>query len=165
VPDGVLFGSSKAHVALRQYLIDENQLEAVISLPSGVFKPYAGVSTAILIFTKGGQTDNVLFFDVQADGFTLDDKRQPIDANDLPDVLIQFQQWRTSQNELSDRTAKVFTVPVTDIRANKYDLSLNRYKENVLQEFEFALPSEIIRRLKTLEMEIQTDIDELEKML
>ena len=92
VPDGVLFGSSKAHVALRKLLVDENQLEAVISLPSGVFKPYAGVSTAIIIFTKGGKTENMFYYDVQADGFSLDDKREPtLDKNDLPDLLVQWQ--------------------------------------------------------------------------
>ena len=123
VPDGVLFGSSKAHMALRQHLIDENQLEAVISLPSGVFKPYAGVSTAILIFTKGGQTSDVLFFDVQADGFSLDDKRQDIEDDDLPYVLAQYQNRRTASADFYDRTAKAFAVPVADIRSNKYDLS------------------------------------------
>jgi len=165
VPDGVLFGSSKAHVALRQHLIDENQLEAVISLPSGVFKPYAGVSTAILVFTKGGRTDDVLFYDVQADGFSLDDKRQPIDGNDLPDVLVQFQQWRAASADLSDRTAKAFAVPVADIRANKYDLSLNRYKETVQEAVTFDPPAEILRRMKTLEAEIQADMTELEALL
>ena len=93
VPDGVLFGSSKAHQALRKLLVDDNQLEAVISLPSGVFKPYAGVSTAILVFTKGGRTDQVFFYDVEDDGFSLDDKRQPIEANDLPDALSQWRSW------------------------------------------------------------------------
>jgi type I restriction enzyme M protein len=165
VPDGVLFGSSKAHVALRQHLIDENQLEAVISLPSGVFKPYAGVSTAILIFTKGGQTDDVLFYDVQADGFSLDDKRQEISHNDLPDVLVQFQKHHTASADFSDRTAKAFTVPVADIRGNKYDLSLNRYKETIHKDVTFDQPAEILGRMKTLEAEIHADIAELEEML
>lgn len=165
VPDGVLFGSSKAHVALRQHLIDENQLEAVISLPSGVFKPYAGVSTAILVFTKGGRTDDVLFYDVQADGFSLDDKRQQIADNNLPDVLAQFQQYRTASADFRDRTAKAFTVPVADIRANKYDLSLNRYKESVQKAVKFDPPSEILGQMKTLEAQIQADMAELEGML
>lgn len=165
VPDGVLFGSSKAHVALRQHLIDENQLEAVISLPSGVFKPYAGVSTAILVFTKGGRTDDVLFFDVQADGYSLDDKRQPIDANDLPDVLAQYQKRRTAGTDFSDRTAKAFAVPVADIRGNKYDLSINRYKEVVHEAVKFDPPAEILERMKALEAEIQADMAELEGML
>ena len=164
-PDGVLFGSSKAHVALRQQLIDENQLEAVISLPSGVFKPYAGVSTAILVFTKVGSTDDVLFYHVQADGFSLDDKRQPVEANDLPDVLAQYQQRRTAYTDFSDRTAKAFAVPVADIRANKYDLSINRYKEALHEEVKFDPPTEILGRMKALEGEIQMDMAELEGML
>lgn len=165
VPDGVLFGSSKAHVALRQHLIDENQLEAVISLPSGVFKPYAGVSTAILVFTKGGQTGDVMFYDVQTDGFSLDDKRQEIAENDLPDVLEKFQLRRLASADLLDRTAKVFTVPVSDIRLNKYDLALNRYKETVHEAVKFDSPEEILRRMKSLEAGIQTDMAELEEML
>jgi type I restriction enzyme M protein len=165
VPDGVLFGASKAHVALRQHLIDENQLEAVISLPSGVFKPYAGVSTAILIFAKGGCTDEVMFFDVQADGLSLDDKRQEIEDNDLPDVLSKFQQWRAGNSEFGDRTSKGFTVPVADIRANKYDLSLNRYKESVQEDVKFDSPTKILERMKTLETVIQSDMDELETLL
>jgi type I restriction enzyme M protein len=165
VPDGVLFGSSKAHLALRQHLIDDNQLEAVISLPSGVFKPYAGVSTAILVFTKGGRTDDVLFFGVQADGYTLDDKRQAIADNDLPEVLETFRQSRAGKQTFGDRTAKAFAVPVADIRANKYDLSLNRYKETVQEELTFDPPAEILGRMKALEAEIQADMVELEGML
>ena len=165
VPDGVLFGSSKAHVALRQHLIDENQLEAVISLPSGVFKPYAGVSTAILIFTKGGQTGDVMFYDVQADGLSLDDKRQAIDDNDLPDVLVQYQQRHAASADFLDRTAKAFTVPVSDIRANKYDLSLSRYKDTVPEEVKFDSPAEILERMRALEVEIQADMAELEGLL
>ena len=165
VPDGVLFGSSKAHVALRQHLIDENQLEAVISLPSGVFKPYAGVSTAILVFTKGGRTDDVLFYDVQADGFSLDDKRQPIDGSDLPDVLARYRQRRTAGADFLDRTVKAFAVPVADIRGNKYDLSINRYKEAVQEAVKFDPPAEILGRMKAMEAEIQADMAELEGML
>ena len=149
----------------RQHLIDENQLEAVISLPSGVFKPYAGVSTAILIFTKGGRTDDVMFYDVQADGFSLDDKRQPIDDNDLPDVLVQFQQRRTASADFSNRAAKAFAVPVADIRGNKYELSINRYKKVVQEEAKFDPPAEILERMKNLEAEIQVDMSELEEML
>jgi type I restriction enzyme M protein len=122
VPAGVLFGSSKAHQALRQLLIDQNQLEAVISLPAGVFKPYAGVSTAVLVFTKGGRTDQVFFYDVENDGYSLDDKRQPIEANDLPDAL---ECWRSRDPAKdTDRTAKTFFVPSNEICANKYDLSI-----------------------------------------
>ena len=165
VPDGVLFGSSKAHVALRQHLIDENQLEAVISLPSGVFKPYAGVSTAILIFTKGGQTDDVMFYDVQAVGRSLDDKQQEISEDNLPDVLEKFKQRRLASANFSDRTAKAFTVPVPDIRANKYDLSVNRYRETLQSEVRFDSPSAILARMKALEAEILTDMSELETLL
>lgn len=131
VPDGVLFGSSKAHVQLRQYLIENNQLEAVISLPSGVFKPYAGVSTAIIIFAKGGKTENVFFYDVQSDGFTLDDKRTKIGdgKGDMPDVQAKYLQWCEGQADFSDRTAKAFEVSVDDIRMQGFDLSINRYKE------------------------------------
>ncbi|MCM2308473.1 MAG: type I restriction-modification system subunit M [Sulfuritalea sp.] len=164
VPDGVLFGSSKAHVALRQHLIDENQLEAVISLPSGVFKPYAGVSTAILIFTKGGQTGDVLFYDVQADGYSLDDKRQEIAESDLPDVLEKFQQRRLASADFSDRTAKAFSISVGDIRNQKYDLSLNRYKESVQGEIVFDSPQEILDRMQVLESEIQAEILTLKGM-
>lgn len=165
VPDGVLFGSSKAHVALRQHLIDENQLEAVISLPSGVFKPYAGVSTAILVFTKGERTSDVLFYEVKADGLSLDDKRQAVTENDLPDVLAKFQAWRAGKGEFSDRTAKAFAVPVSDIRANKYDLSLSRYKESVQEVVQFDPPATILARMKGLESEIQADVAELETLI
>lgn len=165
VPDGVLFGLSKAHVALRQHLIDENQLDAVISLPSGVFKPYAGVSTAVLIFTKGGQTGEVLFYDVQADGFSLDDKRQPIDENDLSDVLSKFQKRQMEKNEFSDRTAKNFIVSVADIRANKYDLSFKCYKKVIREATKYDSPQEIMKRMKRLEGEIQSELADLEKML
>lgn len=126
VPDGVLFGSSKAHVQLRKHLVDDNQIEAVISLPSGVFKPYAGVSTAIIVFSKGGATDEVFFYDVTADGYSLDDKRQPIAENDLPDVLEKWRAWCDRNGELADRTQKAFSVTADDIRAQGYDLSINR---------------------------------------
>lgn len=165
VPSGVLFGSSKSHVALRQHLIDENQLEAVISLPSGVFKPYAGVSTAILVFTKSGRTDDVLFYDVEADGFSLDDKRQEVADNDLPDVLAKYQEWCSSKIDFGDRTAKAFGVPVADIRTNKYDLSINRYGVTVQEDVKFDSPQLILKRMKALEAEIQTDMAGLEKML
>jgi len=163
VPDGVLFGSSKAHVALRQMLVDQNQLEAIISLPSGVFKPYAGVSTAILVFTKGGETRDVFFYDVQADGLSLDDKRAPIDANDLPNCLESFKKRDPKQD--TDRKAKAFFVPAAEIRDNKFDLSLNRYKEEVYEEVEYEAPKVILDNLRGLEAEIQRDLDELEGML
>jgi type I restriction enzyme M protein len=164
VPDGVLFGSSKAHVALRKLLVDDNQLEAVISLPSGVFKPYAGVSTAIIVFTKGGKTENMFYYDVQADGFSLDDKREPtLDKNDLPDLLAKWQ--KRDPDKDTDRTGKAFFVSAEEIRDHKYDLSINRYKEILYEEEEFDPPKEILNRMKELEREILSDMDELGGML
>ncbi|MCP3164545.1 type I restriction-modification system subunit M [Myxococcus qinghaiensis] len=163
VPDGVLFGSSKAHTALRTILVKDNQLEAVISLPSGVFKPYAGVSTAILVFTKGGKTDHVFFYDVGADGFSLDDKRDVVNDNDLPDAL---EHWRKrSANRDADRTATHFMVPVADIEAKDFDLSINRYKEAKHEVVTYDPPNRIIGRLRKLEAEIAKDLSELEAML
>lgn len=163
VPDGVLFGSSKAHTALRRLLVKENQLEAVFSLPSGVFKPYAGVSTAILVFTRGGKTDHVFFYDVDADGFSLDDKRDVVSQNDLPDAL---ERWRKrSAKKDTDRTAKHFMVPVADIEAKDFDLSINRYKEAKHEVVEYEPPKEIIAKLRRLEAEIAKDLSELEAML
>jgi type I restriction enzyme M protein len=164
VPDGVLFGSSKAHLSLRKMLVDDNQLDAVISLPSGVFKPYAGVSTAIIVFTKGGKTEDVFYYDVQADGFSLDDKREPTpDKNDLPDLLKRWKQ-RDPEKDI-DRTDKAFFVSAQEIRDNKYDLSINRYKEIVYEEEEFDPPKEILARMKALEKEILADMEELGGML
>ena len=163
VPDGVLFGSSKAHIALRQLLVEENQLDGVISLPSGVFKPYAGVSTAILLFTKGGKTDDVFFFDVQADGYSLDDKRTPIDTDDLPEMLERWQ--RRDPKKDTDRTGKAFFVNADEIRQQKYDLSLNRYKEQVYKAEEYDPPLVILERMEKLEEEVMTDMQELRGML
>jgi type I restriction enzyme M protein len=163
VPDGVLFGSSKAHVALRQMLVDDNQLEAVISLPSGVFKPYAGVSTAILIFTKGGQTDHVFFYDVEADGFSLDDKRDVIGENDLPDTLVRWRKREAKKD--TDRTGKYFMVPVAEIREKEFDLSINQYKEVVHEEVMYESPKVIIDKLRELEAKIAADLNELAEML
>ncbi len=166
VPDGVLFGSTKAHKELRRILVEDQKLDAVIKLPSGVFKPYAGVSTAILCFTKtqSGGTDHVWFYDVQADGFSLDDKRNPIEANDLPDVLARWEK-RDSDERDCPRTAQSFCVPKADIVAQAYDLSLNRYKEIEYEEVEHRPPLEIIAELKELETEIANGLDELEEML
>ena len=163
VPDGVLFGSSTAHVGLRKMLIEENQLDAVIKLPSGVFRPYAGVSTAILVFTKGGRTDEVFYFDVQADGFSLDDKREKIDDNDLPDLV---KRWITKNPKKdTERTEQSFFVPAEEIRENKYDLSLNRYKEFVYEEEEYDPPRIIIEKMRGLEQEIMLELNDLEEML
>jgi len=164
VPDGVLFGSSKAHVALRKILVDDNQLEAVLSLPSGVFKPYAGVSTAIIVFTKGGRTDNVFYYYVQADGLSLDDKREPQpDKNDLPNMLERWRK-RNPQKD-TDRKKKHFFVSADQIRKNKYDLSINRYKELVYEEEAYDPPEEILARMMDLEKEIIADMKELGGML
>lgn len=178
VPDGVLFGSSKAHQQLRQELTENNQLEGIVSLPSGVFKPYAGVSTAILIFTKGGSTERVWFYDLQADGYSLDDKRTPLKGeggNDLPDAIAQWHKYRQMVESnlkassidtiFGDKTQKAFVVPAQDIAANKYDLSINRYKEVVYEEEVYEDPKVILQRLKALEREIMADLDELEGML
>jgi type I restriction enzyme M protein len=169
VPDGVLFGSSKAHLDLRKTLVESNQLEGVISLPSGVFKPYAGVSTGILIFTKGGTTKDVFFYDVKADGFSLDDKRTKFvnqekhENNNLPDVLTR---WHNRENEEDNpRTAQAFVVSKDDIVANNYDLSINRYKETVYEAVEYVHPKEILAQLNALEIEIQNDLQELKAML
>ena len=135
----------------------------MISLPSGVFKPYAGVSTGILVFTKGGRTDNVFFYDVEADGLSLDDKREPVVENDLPDCLSR---WRARNPEkATDRTAKAFFVPAAEIRARNYDLSLNRYKETIHEEEEYDPPRVILDRMKALNDEIASDLTELEEML
>ena len=163
VPDGVLFGSSKAHVALRQLLVDENQLEAVISLPSGVFKPYAGVSTAIIVFNKGGKTDNVFFYDLKDDGFSLDDKRSPTKDNDLPDALARWQARDAKKDK--DRKKQHFVVPVKEIIEKGYDLSINRYKEAVHNVVAHEDPKAIIGKLKSLEADIAKDLRALEAML
>jgi type I restriction enzyme M protein len=163
VPDGVLFGSSTAHVALRKILVEDNQLEGVIKLPAGVFKPYAGVSTAVLIFTKGGHTTDVFFYDVQADGLSLDDKRLPVPENDLPDVRERWKGRNPKKDK--DRTDKAFFVPKKEIVGNKFDLSLNRYREILHEETDYEEPQVIIARLMSLEDEIAKDLRELEAML
>jgi len=163
VPDGVLFGSSGAHRQLRERLIDHNQLEAVIKLPSGVFKPYAGVSTGILVFTKGGRTDNVFFYDVQADGLSLDDKREPVDQNDLPDCLARWRSRDPAKD--TERTSKAFFVSADEIRDASYDLSLSQYKKRIYEEEHYDPPLVVLGRMKALNDEISDDIAELEEML
>lgn len=170
VPDGVLFGSSNAHKAIREKIIDEHKLEAVISMPSGVFKPYAGVSTAILIFTKtnSGGTDKVWFYDMQADGFSLNDHRTPLEQgkhenNNIPDILNRF-------NSLSDeatriRTDQSFFVPLSEIKNNEYDLSINQYKETNHMTIVHNNPSDILDDLSGLETEIQSGLEELKKII
>jgi type I restriction enzyme M protein len=146
VPDGVLFGSSKAHTDLRKMIIGTCELQGVVSMPSGVFKPYAGVSTAVLIFVKGGRTENVWFYDMQADGYSLDDKRDKTESNDIPDVIDRW----TNRNPKTDkdRKAKAFFVPVQEIIDNKYDLSINRYKEVAYEEVKYESPKKILKKLK-----------------
>lgn len=165
VPDGVLFGSSTAHKAIRKQIVEENRLEAVISMPSGVFKPYAGVSTAILIFTKTGHggTDNVWFYDMQADGLSLDDKRSPVNENDIPDIIERF---RNRDKELERaRTEKSFFVKKDEIKDNDYDLSINKYKEVEYVPVEYPSTLEIMTDIRELEMKIGQEMDELEKLL
>ena len=163
VPDGVLFGSTKAHRALREMLVEECELRGIVSLPAGVFKPYAGVSTAVLFFVKGGRTEHVWFYDMEADGYSLDDKREKVAENDIPDVIAR---WRKRAPEAdADRTAKAFFVPAEDIRKNGYDLAINRYKEFVYEKIEYDPPEVILKRLRELEAEISKGLDELEGML
>lgn len=165
VPDGVLFGSTAAHKKLRKGLVEDHQLQAVVKLPSGVFKPYAGVSTAILFFTKTGVggTDDVWFYDVAADGFSLDDKRNEIEQNDLPDVLARWEDLAAESDRA--RTEQSFLVPKADIAANDYDLSINRYKEIVYEEVEHADPADIIADLEKVDEEIRAGLEELKGML
>lgn len=167
VPDGVLFGSSKAHIQLRQYLIENNQLEAVISLPSGVFKPYAGVSTAIILFAKGGKTENVFFYDVQSDGFTMDDKRTQIGdgKGDLPGALAKYREWCEGTGDFSDRTAQAFEVSAEEISAQGFDLSINRYKELLVKPTDHVRPGDILDSLRSLEFQIMNDISELTELM
>lgn len=166
VPDGVLFGSSKAHKDLRKKLVEEQKLDAVVKLPSGVFRPYAGVSTAILLFTKtdSGGTDDVWFYDVRADGFSLDDKRNPVEANDLSDVRARWAERRGSEKDRA-RTDQSFCVPKSEIAEQGYDLSLNRYKEIEYDEVEHRSPADIIADIKQLNAEIDAGLAELEAML
>lgn len=166
VPDGVLFGSSKAHKSLRKILVEDQKLDAIISMPSGVFKPYAGVSTAIVLFTKtnSGGTDHVWFYDMQSDGFSLDDKRTPQpDKSDIPDILNRWQ----NRAEEADRacTDRSFLVPKAEIAENDYDLSINRYKEVAYEAVEYDPPRVILERLAKLEDEIRKGREELEGML
>lgn len=165
VPDGVLFGSSKAHKAIRKEIVENNQLQAVISMPSGVFKPYAGVSTAVLIFTKtgAGGTENVWFYDMQADGYSLDDKRNEVTENDIPDIINRFH--NLEQEASRKRTEKSFLVPKQEIIDNDYDLSINKYKEIEYIPEEYPPTSELLAELKAMEEEINQGLAELEEIL
>ena len=165
VPDGVLFGSSTAHKAIRKELVDGNRLEAVISMPSGVFKPYAGVSTAVLIFTKTGHggTDKVWFYDMTADGFSLDDKRSPVQSNDIPDIIARFRNLEAEKDR--PRMEKSFFVPKAEIVENGYDLSINKYKKTEYKPVEYPSTHEIMAELRELEKQIAQGLAELEGML
>ena len=165
VPDGVLFGTSKAHIAIRQEIVDNQQLKAVISMPSGVFKPYAGVSTAVLVFTKtnSGGTDKVWFYDMKADGFSLDDKRSPISENDIPDVVSRYHNLKAEESR--SRKEQSFFVPVDEIRQNNYDLSINKYKEIEREKVEYEPVADILARLEKTEGEYLKGYSELYKML
>ena len=165
VPDGVLFGNSSGHKAIRKELIDNQRLQAVISMPSGVFQPYSGVSTAVLVFTKtdAGGTDKVWFYDMKADGYSLDQKRDEVKENDIPDVIARFMNLEAE----ADRTRKEqsFLVPVEEIRDNDYDLSINKYKEVERVKVEYEKPEVILDRIKALESEIGSALSDLEKMM
>ena len=165
VPDGVLFGSSKAHKSLRKELVENHQLQAVISMPSGVFKPYAGVSTAVLVFTKtgAGGTEKVWFYDMKADGFSLDDKRSEIAENDIPDIIERFH--NLDQETGRQRTEQSFLVPKEEIADNDYDLSINKYKQVEYVPVEYPSTAELLVDLHKLEMEISAGLAELEGML
>lgn len=165
VPDGVLFGSSNAHVALRKELVDRQYLKAVISMPSGVFKPYAGVSTAILVFhrTDSGGTDKVWFYDMRSDGYSLDDKRTPLTTSDIPDILARFHHLDAETTRT--RKEQSFFVPVEEIRENNYDLSINKYKEIEREIIHYDSPEVIFARIKALEAEVQQRLEHLEGML
>lgn len=165
VPDGVLFGSSKAHKSIRKELVENHQLTAVISMPSGVFKPYAGVSTAVLVFTKtgAGGTDKVWFYDMKADGFSLDDKRTEIAENDIPDMLERFHNMEKEADR--QRTEQSFFVPKEEIVQNDYDLSINKYKKVEYVPVEYPPTQEILSELQELEKQITVGLTELEGML
>lgn len=165
VPDGVLSGTTKAHKALRKELVENHQLRAVISMPSGVFRPYAGVSTAVLVFTKtgAGGTDNVWFYDMKADGLSLDDKRTEVEENDIPDILARFHHLENEKDRA--RTEQSFFVPKDEIAGKDYDLSINRYKKTVYEKIEHEPPLAILTRLDELDMQIVEKMEKLRGML
>ena len=165
VPDGVLFGASKAHKQIRKEILENNKLDAVISMPSGVFKPYAGVSTAILVFTKTGSggTDKVWFYDMKADGLSLDDKRQEVAENDIPDIIERYN--NLDKEAERKRTEQSFMVDLDEIVNNDYDLSINKYKEIVYEAVEYPPTEEIISEIEEIENTIQTEMAELKKLL
>lgn len=160
VPDGVLFGNSNAHKAVRKLLLERARLDAIISMPSDIFKPYAGVSTAVLFFTKGEPTEKVWFYDMEADGFSLDDKRTPIDKNDIPEILEKFNKRKEEPNK--DRKKKHFFVPIEEIRANDYDLSISKYREIEYEEVKYEKPEVLKKKILELEEDIVKDLKSLD---
>jgi type I restriction enzyme M protein len=172
VPQGVLFGSGKAFKTLRKMLIEKAELKAVISMPSGVFKPYAGVATAILVFTKGGETNHVWFYGMEADGYSLDDKRTKINQSDLQDIVERYNTRITpvsvTPSEVEGegaRTAKDFFVPKDEIESNEYDLSISKYKEEVYEKIDYDKPNVIISKIESLEIQISEGISALKALL
>ncbi|MDX9872272.1 MAG: class I SAM-dependent DNA methyltransferase [Clostridia bacterium] len=165
VPDGVLFGSSTAHRDIRREIVENHRLEAIISMPSGVFKPYAGVSTAVIVFTKtgAGGTDKVWFYDMQSDGYSLDDKRTALGSSDIPDIIARFHALKDEEARV--RTEQSFLVPKAEIVGNDYDLSINKYKQSAYVEEEYPHPLEIMTEINELEMEITAGLAELEELL
>jgi type I restriction enzyme M protein len=164
VPDGVLFGSSNAHKNIRKLLLEQCRLDMIISMPSGVFKPYAGVSTAVLVFTKGEPTERILFYNMESDGYTLDDKRTPIDEKgDIPDIIKSFKERDTKK--FDDKSKKCFYVSIEKIKENDYDLSINKYKETKQEEIHYEPPKEIMKKIEDNEKQILKEIEELKRMI
>ena len=165
VPDGVLFGSSTAHKEIRKEIVENQRLEAVISMPSGVFKPYAGVSTAVLVFTKTdhGGTDNVWFYDMKADGLSLDDKRSPVAENDIPDIVARYHNMAAEATR--QRTEQSFLVPKDEIVNNDYDLSINKYKKVEYKAVQYPPTIEIMTDLHELEMKVNEELTALNDLL
>ena len=163
VPDGVLFGSSNAHKMARKMLLNDCELQGVISLPSGVFKPYAGVSTAILLFVKGGETEKVWFYDMKADGFSLDDKRTKIADNDIPDIV---EKWKHRKEQAgNNRSNKFFSVDKNEIEKNNYDLAISRYKTNDYVQIKYKYPKTLLNNIELLENEIIQGLSDLKKQV
>jgi type I restriction enzyme M protein len=166
VPDGVLFGTSNAHQTVRQLLLDKCNLQGIVSMPSGVFKPYAGVSTAALFFTKtGSKTDTVWFYDMQADGYSLDDKRQKLAANDIPDITKEWKAWTADYKTYKPQSSRVTMVPAETIRSNKYDLSISRYKSANYTAVSYETPDAILDKLMVMEEEIGTIVKSLREKI
>jgi type I restriction enzyme M protein len=162
IPQGVLFGSANAFVEARKIMIEKSQLKAVITMPSGVFKPYAGVATAILIFTKGGETDKVFFYDMQSDGYSLDDKRAKLEGyGDLQNIITEYKSRATNSN---DRSGNIFMVSKKEIVENNYDLSHSSYKEEVYEEVKYDDPKDILETLSNLENDIQTELSKIKSL-